>query len=59
MAGVKGYEGAIISRDKFGSAHVEMLSYKNWNLVQTNDDHFAGDCQKRCQIANANMALVG
>jgi hypothetical protein len=44
IAGVKNYEGAIISRDKFGAAHIEMLSNKSWAIVQTNDDHFDGTC---------------
>jgi len=44
VAGVKEFEGAIISRSKQGAPHVEMLSYKNWNIIQTNDDHFAGVC---------------
>jgi len=48
MAGVKDYEGAIVSRDKFGAAHIDMINYKNWNVIQTNDDHFAGVCQTRC-----------
>jgi len=30
MAGVNKYEGAVISRDKLGTAHVEMLSATNW-----------------------------
>jgi hypothetical protein len=33
MAGTKNYEGAIISRDRFGAAHVDMLSNKTWALV--------------------------
>ena len=48
MAGIKPYEGAIISRDKFGAAHIDMLSNKTWYLAQTNDDHFDGTCQNRC-----------
>jgi len=59
VAGVKNYEGAIISRDKFGAAHIEMLSNKSWTIVQTNDDHFDGTCNTRCQVANANMQSVG
>lgn len=59
VAGVKKYEGAVISRDKFGAAHIEMLSHANWYVAQTNDDHFDGVCQNRCQVANANLQKVG
>jgi len=48
VAGVQEYEGAVISRDRFGTAHVEMLSEENWYVAQTNDDHFTGVCQGRC-----------
>jgi hypothetical protein len=33
IAGIKKYEGAVISRDKFGTAHIEMLSATNWYVA--------------------------
>jgi N-acylethanolamine-hydrolysing acid amidase len=33
LAGIKKYEGAIISRDRVGAAHIEMLSNKTWALI--------------------------
>mmetsp|Transcript_30552 Transcript_30552/g.29980 ORF Transcript_30552/g.29980 Transcript_30552/m.29980 type:complete len:211 (-) Transcript_30552:42-674(-) len=59
MAGVKDYEGAVISRDRFGSAHIEMLSEEKWYVAQTNDDHFMGACQGRCQTVHANLEALG
>jgi len=59
VAGVGNYEGAAISRDRFGSAHVEMLSEENWFVVQTNDDHFTGKCRGRCTTGIENMNALG
>jgi len=59
MAGVKGYEGMIISRDHDGFAHLDQLSATNWYLVQTNDDHFAGDCQTRCALEHKILDGLG
>jgi len=59
IAGTGRYEGAVISRDRNGAAHIEMLTEERWMLVQTNDDHFAGVCQTRCQVGNANMNAIG
>lgn len=59
MAGVKEYEGAIISRDRTGVSHTEMLTEDRWFLAQTNDDHFAGVCQTRCQTAKQNIKSLG
>jgi hypothetical protein len=33
MAGIDKYEGAVISRDREGAVHVEMLSEDRWYLV--------------------------
>jgi N-acylethanolamine-hydrolysing acid amidase len=33
VAGVKDYEGAVISRDRFGPAHTEMLTHDRWFVV--------------------------
>jgi len=59
LAGINKYEGAVISRNREGAAHIEMLSDKNWVIVQTNDDHFSGDCKERCQTANRNIKAIG
>lgn len=40
-------------------ANITSLSDDKWFLVQTNFDHFAGDCRIRCEAANANMGSVG
>ena len=59
LAGVKGNEGAIISRDRFGAANIVTLTDDKWYLVQTNQDHFSGDCPTRCQAANSNFEKLG
>jgi len=59
VAGIKNYEGAVISRNRFGVAHIEMLSEENWFVVQTNDDHFTGKCRGRCTTAHTNMNALG
>lgn len=48
VAGLKENEGAIISRDRFGAANITTLTDNKWFLVQTNQDHFIGDCPLRC-----------
>lgn len=58
LAGVKDYEGAIISRDRYGSANITYLSASNWYLVQTNEDHFAGLCYPRCLAAKSNFDIL-
>lgn len=59
VAGTKGNEGAIISRDRFGIANITTLTDDKWFLVQTNQDHFSGDCPMRCQAANSNFLSLG
>jgi hypothetical protein len=59
VAGTKDYEGAIIARDRFGAANITTLDENHWYLVQTNQDHFAGDCPTRCQAAHANFEKLG
>ena len=55
LAGTKDYEGTIISRDRFAPAHVDNLTSDRWYLLQTNDDHYAGECEERCKVGNARM----
>jgi len=59
LAGVGKYEGATISRDRFGAANVDMLSEDKWYVIQTNDDHYTGACRDRCQTAHENLEAVG
>lgn len=61
LAGTKDYEGVIISRDQEGPAMggVQFLNDTTWYLVQTNQDHFKGDCPERCKAANDNFQKLG
>lgn len=59
VAGTKDFEGAIISRDRFGAVNITTLDEDHWYLVQTNQDHFSGDCPTRCQTARANFEKLG
>eukprot|EP00178_Gracilaria_changii_P006355 TRINITY_DN20958_c0_g1_i1.p2 TRINITY_DN20958_c0_g1~~TRINITY_DN20958_c0_g1_i1.p2 ORF type:complete len:130 (-),score=8.43 TRINITY_DN20958_c0_g1_i1:18-407(-) len=59
LAGLEGNEGTIISRDRFGPAHIDTLSDDRWYLLQTNSDHWTGRCPGRCTVGNANMKKVG
>ena len=36
VAGLKGDEGVVISRDRFGVAHVDRLNDTRWYILQTN-----------------------
>ena len=40
LAGIEKNEGVVISRDRYGPAHLEFLNDTNWFLIQTNDDHW-------------------
>jgi len=57
LAGTKDYEGVVISRDQTGPAKggLQFLNETTWYLVQTNEDHFRGQCYERCQAANNNF----
>ena len=66
VAGTKGDEGAVISRNRFGAAHIDKLDSANgkWFLVQTNSDEWKPDgyqtgCTDRCAAATASMNAVG
>ena len=59
MAGLKDNEGTIISRDRFGVAHADTLSEDRWYLLQTNSDHWTGDCPIRCQKGNERIQAIG
>jgi len=59
VAGNETYQGAIITRDRMGPAHIEMLSKSNWYVVQTNDDHWTGVCTIRCSYAKETLDNIG
>lgn len=59
VSGLNGYEGAIISRDRYGVAHVDMISDQRWFVSQTNDDHWTGVCTIRCSYVRETMASIG
>ncbi len=61
LAGTKDYEGVVISRDQAGPVMggVQFLNDTTWYLVQTNQDHFKGDCPDRCKAANDNFKKLG
>jgi hypothetical protein len=48
LAGTKGNEGSIITRDRFAAPNITTISDENWYLVQTNQDHYTGECPMRC-----------
>jgi hypothetical protein len=61
LAGIKDYEGVVISRDQDGPVKngLQFLDQNTWYLVQTNQDHFKGDCPERCTAANNNFKSLG
>ena len=59
LSGLSGNEGAVITRDPEGLVNVRTLSESQWFLVQTNQDHFKGDCRKRCWWARYNFLRIG
>lgn len=61
VAGTEANEGAVISRNQEGPARggIQFLNDTIWYLVQTNQDHFLGDCPERCKAANDNLASLG
>ena len=59
MAGVEENQGIVLSKAENGVANLRQLDENNWYLIQTNDDHFSGVCQERCQDAIAHMDLIG
>lgn len=59
LAGVGPNEGAVITRDRDGVAHLDQLSDEQWFLSQTNDDHWTGVCTARCQASRSRIAKIG
>lgn len=59
IAGTQKNEGAIITRDRFGAAHIDLLTKDNWYVAQTNDDHWTGICTLRCQYVRDSMNAIG
>lgn len=59
IAGTKGNEGAVITRDRDGIAHLDQLTDENWFVSQTNDDHWTGVCTARCEASRSRIAKIG
>lgn len=59
LSGNETYEGAIITRDRMGPAHIDMLSSERWYVAQTNDDHWTGVCTLRCTYVHENLDKMG
>lgn len=58
LVGTKGDEGVVISRNRTDTIDVEHVSEEDWYLVQTNDDHYLGECNSRCKAAKQNFDLI-
>ena len=54
IAGTKGNEGAVISRNPNSIANLRTLE-ENWFVIQTNEDIFDGQCTARCQVATSKL----
>ena len=59
VVGLKGNEGVIITRDRSDVVDKTTLREDKWFLVQTNQDHFKGDCPIRCQSATHGLEEIG
>ena len=59
VAGLNSNEGAVITRDRFSVANLDVLSDDKWFLLQTNDDHWTGVCTARCSVANQRIKDIG
>ena len=59
LGGLRENEGAIITRDRTGTIDITTLSENRWYLLQTNQDHFSGDCPIRCTKGRERMELLG
>lgn len=59
ISGNQPYEGTIITRDRYGVAHVEILNEDQWYIVQTNDDHWTGICTIRCSYVKISLDTLG
>lgn len=55
IAGINKNEGAVITRSPEGALNVAALSDTKWYLVETNEDHYQGNCRSRCRTANENF----
>ena len=58
LTGVKGDEGVIITRDRTRTLNATYISDENWNLVQTNDETFSGQCRERCLAARTELGKL-
>ncbi len=58
LVGTMENEGAVISRNRTHTINTTYVSDENWYLVQTNDDHYLGECKSRCQSARKNLDVI-
>jgi len=58
IAGTEKNEGMVMSRWMDSVANIRTLA-DNWYVFQTNDDHFDGVCQERCQDGIAHLEALG
>ena len=59
LVGIKDNEGVVISRNRTDTIDVAHVSDEDWYLVQTNDDHYLGECNSRCREAKKNFENLG
>lgn len=59
VAGIKEFEGAIISKGPEGPDHIDRLSEKQWYIFQINDDHWKGICKLRCSYVKDSLDYIG
>lgn len=59
IAGSKNKQGAVITKDRTGPAHIDQLSEENWYVSQTNDDHWKGICNIRCSYVKDSLDAIG
>lgn len=55
ISGLSGNDGVIITRDRTSVLDVTSLNSSKTFIVQTNQDHYKGDCPIRCEKANERM----
>jgi len=59
LVGTQEYDGVVITRDRFGVAHLDSLSEDRWFVLQTNEDHWTGDGTSRYFTAVERMNKIG
>lgn len=59
VVGINDYDGVIITRDRFGPAHIDQLTPDRWYVLQTNEDHWKGEGTTRYFTAVDRMNKIG